>query len=780
MERPNITKQSRWISLSYWVSPTSEAKNYVPTISPEEDNQIRQWVNENYDLYGDDYKMAAYRDAQQAVLDRKATVERKAILEKERKERAEKAAYEWDDRTLNEQKQLARAENAINDAATLIRQWQEANWIKVDKTLTNKETVDKFLEANLEMPYAEYVNKFLDAQTWRSWDSRSMYDNKWLAAKLWLLWWVEWALINAWDKIVAWTKWFAQWLVNLAQNTIWAWAEYLGSNLAAWLWEIWYWAAEMLWADVSEWTVWDKMKKAKWYDWKEAQRQASSEDLFKEWMLTEDVWAYNIWETLWELTTDIALTAPAEWLVWWYIASTKLPKRWKTWLQLINAAWWWAAFQWLDDLTKWELSSAIDYWMNAWYWAATAWLFNVASKLRKWAKAAKWRLWYSLFWPSWQTEAAMFKTNPKERESITNINKSYAKNKNMARTPYTELTKKIEKWWEILYDERVQAGKKLEEVENELSYFKWKKWYTAEDVVTDLEKEFWKLGWWPNAKLPKFTVEWNKLTIDPEWLETLNSITRTRWWQTIRLWDEILNTWDNLFTKLDKPLDATNTRKFIRRLQDILKDEWYNVSWWDTVRAMRDALNWVDGKWWIVNKFEDSLSTLSKNSLKNAKKNAEKAIKADEDFKAFIWNFRNWTTAWNAWVAEKAFWWKAAQEEVFKKIKSKYKIDLNNEILKWAYNMSLYDVKKATELLEQFYPSKPWVMELILRKIFKRFRRSAAEKMVEEWAKAWYKWYKPSKSILKSLKEDELWPKMPITSQQTLSSAEKLYEDFTD
>jgi hypothetical protein len=66
----------------------------VPTISPEEDNQIRQWVNENYDLYGDDYKMAAYRDAQQAVLDRKATVERKAILERERKERAEKAAYE--------------------------------------------------------------------------------------------------------------------------------------------------------------------------------------------------------------------------------------------------------------------------------------------------------------------------------------------------------------------------------------------------------------------------------------------------------------------------------------------------------------------------------------------------------------------------------------------------------------------------------------------------------------------------------------------------------------
>ena len=107
MDRPNITKQSRWISLSYWISPTSEAKTYVPTISQEEDNEIRKWVNDNYALYWDDYKMAAYKDAQQAVLDRKATVERKAILQKERKERAEKAAYEWNDADLNKQKQIA-------------------------------------------------------------------------------------------------------------------------------------------------------------------------------------------------------------------------------------------------------------------------------------------------------------------------------------------------------------------------------------------------------------------------------------------------------------------------------------------------------------------------------------------------------------------------------------------------------------------------------------------------------------------------------------------------
>jgi hypothetical protein len=46
-------------------------------------------------------------------------------------------------------------------------------------------------------------------------------------------------------------------------------------------------------------------------------------------------------------------------------------------------------------------------------------------------------------------------------------------------------------------------------------------------------------------------------------------------------------------------------------------------------------------------------------------------------------------------------------QELFKKIKEDYKIDMNNEILAWAYNMSLYDVKKAQQILDTFYPSTP-------------------------------------------------------------------------
>lgn len=761
MERPNITRQSRWISLSYWVSPKSEVHNYVPTISPEEDNQIRQWVNENYDLYGDDYKMAAYRDAQQAVLDRKATVERKAILERERKERAEKAAYEWDDRTLNEQKQLARAENAINDAATLIRQWQEANWIKVDKTLTNKETVDKFLEANLEMPYAEYVNKFLDAQTWKSWENTATYDNKWLAAKLWLLWWVEWALINAWDKLRAWTKWFAQWLANLTQNTIWAWAEYLASNLAAWLWEIWYWAAEMLWADVSEGTAWDKMKKMKWYDWKEAQRQASSEDLFKEWMLTEDVWAYNVWEWLWELTTELALTAPASSMTLWAL-STKIPaatkaawafdiawklklwnladawklgKAWLLWLKIIDTAWEWALFQAIDDASKWKTSSINQYLLSAWLSAWTAWVFNVIWKL---IKSTKW-LWYKLFAPKWQEETALLTQTPQQRAKKTEINKAYAKNKNAIDTPYTEIANdiektaektlwwRLEKWWELW---KIRAFG--------LQFKKWWRYDAKDALKTDInealmqlanKKRFGNLAW-DKELIPQFSFTKNWLEVsNPDVMNNIyrEETTRDWWTKLVKLWDEVKNVYSQTYWGWAK-VNAATTEEFLRWLDRVFSKKWW-VWWPNNLTALMKE--WIEN---ATKKFENSLTEKSLADLQKARAASESAIETDKNLNKILWTLRNSDMVWKVWAAEKALWGKAKMEQLFKEINEKYWIDMNNEILSWAYNMSLYDVKKAEDLLKTFYPSEPWIYELLLRQITKSWRRKYAEKVVEKWA----------------------------------------------
>lgn len=737
MARPNITKQSRWISLSYWVSPTSEAKNYVPTISPEEDNQIRQWVNENYDLYGDDYRMAAYRDAQQAVLDRKATVERKAILERERKERAEKAAYEWDDRTLNEQKQLARAENAISDAATLIRQWQEANWIKVDKTLTDKETVDKFLEANLEMPYAEYVNKFLDNQTADY--NTYKYDNRWLAAKLWLADKSTERMYNIRDKAETWVKWYAQWLADIAQNTLGRFTNWAWSNVAAWIWEWLYWIADFLWADTSEWTVWDKMKQAKWYTWKEAKKSASSEDMRKKWVLSEDEWAFDVGRNLWQLTTEVALTAPMEAWLWsaikawqFWMKTVKLSKPVKTALQAANLAWWWAAFQLADDAANWEWSNWVQYAKTAWLNTATAWLFSIMWKLTP--KKLK----YKLFAPKWQNETALLTQNAEDWAKKTNINKAYAKDINAANTPYTEIADDLEKtaektlWWRL---------KKWGELWNirafDLQFKKWWRYDAKKALKTDIndalmqlasKKRFGNLAW--NKELIpqfKFTKNWLEVS-NPD---VMNNIYREEtsawgWTKLVKLWDEVKNVYAQTYWGWAK-VNAATTEEFLRWLDRVFSKKWW-IWWPNNLTALMKE--WIEN---ATKKFENSLTEKSLADLQKARAASESAIKTDESFNKLLWTLRNSDTVWKVWAAEKALWWKAQMQQLFKEIKEKYWIDMNNEILAWAYNMSLYDVKKAQQILDTFYPSTPWLIEAVLRVITKAWRRSAANKLVEWW-----------------------------------------------
>lgn len=731
MDAPELKKQG--ISLSYWVSKDSAAHNYVPTISQSEDEKIRQWVNDNYSLYSDTYKEAAYRDAQQAVLNRKATIEKNAILKKERTERAEKASYMGNNLTLNQQKQIAAAEGAISDAAEIIRQWQEMNWVKIDKSLTDRETVDAFLNANTEMPFAEYVNKFLDVQTW--WGDKTIYDNRWLAAKLWLAWKLETARVNTTDKIRAWAWGFAQWASNIMQNTLWAWMEWLGWNIWAWLGELWYWAAKLVWADVWEWTVWDKMKQAKWYwfnkeDWKRAQAEASSEWLFNKWLISENQWAYNVWETLWELASEIALTAPVEWAVGAKIAASSLPWILKFWWQALNTFGWGMLFQLADDAAEWELSWLEKY-METWTLSMlTAGVFNAIGKIARGVK--KWG--YKLFAPKWQDQTALLTQTPESWARKTNINKWFAKDANAAVTPYTEMADDLSKVADTTYWARVAKWAELEWAEGALRY-QWAKAtekYTAKDVVKDLEDAFSKV-WGEKAKMPKFTVNWKKLTIDKEWLETLNKITTTQDWQMIRLWDEILDAWENRFVRLDQPINAQQTKLFIDDLKNILKDAGYSKRWWETIRAMKDALNWVDGAEWIVKKFENKLSQESLENLNKAKAASKEAIEMDENLKKVVWVLRNEDMVGKVWAAEKALWGKAQMQQLFKEIYDKYWIDMNNEILSWAYNMSLYDVKKAEEILSTFYPSKPWVMELLLRQITKTWRRKAADTLVEQW-----------------------------------------------
>ena len=76
-----------------------------------------------------------------------------------------------------------------------------------------------------------------------------------------------------------------------------------------------------MWADTSEGSVWDKLKKAEWYSWWSKDKELTHENI-----LSEDKSAYDIWEWLWETAAEIALTAPAEFAVWWAITASKAPK----------------------------------------------------------------------------------------------------------------------------------------------------------------------------------------------------------------------------------------------------------------------------------------------------------------------------------------------------------------------------------------------------------------------------------------------------------------------
>ena len=729
MARPELSKTN--ISLQYGVSPTSQSKGWTSSISSEEDNAIKNWVNQNYSSYNDAYKQSVYKDAYDAVLKRKNTIEKQQIRDRERKERMEIASYMWDDKNEQAKAQLAKAQLAISDAADIIRQWQEANWIKPNLWLTDRETVDAFLKANKWKPYEELVWMFIsDKMKW--WSSEYWtYSNEWLASRLWLDTWTTFWIDNrkiyeARDKFVAWAKWYSQWLADLAQNTLWAASEWAWSNLWDLYWEIWYWAAKLLWADVSEWTVWDKIKKAKWYTWEEAKKQASSEDLWKQWTLTEDQWAFDVGRDLGQVTTEIALTAP----IWMWgttaIAKSTLPKAAKWLLTAWEAFWEWLVFQWLDDLTEWELSNMKEY-LTTWTLSAlTAWIFNWIGKMmwKTWL-ISKWKT--KLFWAKWQTETALNKTWKLKWQKVTDLTKRWSKNRNVKETPFTYIADKLDEAKTELLNTRIWAWQELQRTRSfDLKY--WPSKYTSEDIVkkdlndalntlTDTEK-FWSLAA-KSERIPKFDiVDWQITVSNPE---LLNNIARADQKKgTVKLWDEIKQAWDDTYWLWAEINEAT-TNKFLNKLEWILdKSRW----WWDDlVKIMQD---------WIKNARTNFNNSLTKKSLTNLEKVTAKdklAIMRDKAFDDYVWAIRRWDLEWIT-AAQKAIWWEEAQAELFRQIKKAYNIDLNNEILMVAYNMSLYDMRKAMEFLQRIYPSKPWMLEAWLQFLTKNARIKAAEKQL--------------------------------------------------
>lgn len=705
------------LNVSEWM-PRSVA-NYKATITEQEQQTIDNRVNKNYAMYSDTYKDQVRQDAERAVLNRKTELERKQLNRKRKRDLQEQAAYEWMNLEDNQKKRLAKAQLAYSNAADMIRAGQEMNWIRPDKWLSDKETVAYFIQANQETPFGEYVNRYMDSQV-----SDWYYDNEWLAIKLWLK---EWTTS---DKFQAGVGWYAQWLSDFAQNTVWRTAEYLWSNIAAGIWEWLYWIADFFWADTSEWSVWDKMKKAEWYSWEEAGKQASSEDMWKQWLLTEEQQAFDTGRWLWQLTTDIALTAPIEAGLWWAISASKAPKFVKFFLQAANLGAGWAAFQWVDDLANNELSDWWQYLKSALLNAWTGGLFNLIGKAIKIWKGA----WYKLFWPKWQDETALFTQTEEKWANKTKINKNHAKDKNAKDTWYTELSNDLENAWEKTLGWRLEAWEKLWNIRNfELKYKPWEE-YTTKNVLDDLNEKIWSLAdkskyWdkaWKAENLPRFRIN-EKWELEISNIDLLNKSSRNSNNKIESLWDKVKDAWAETYWRWAE-INAATTEEFINKL-DALLEWWWSGGDTNMIKLIKEWLNDAKTKW------EKSLTEESLSKYTPAKAQAQEAITIDNDLNKLIKVLKS-DNIMNKWAAETALWWKTQMEQLFKEINRKYWIDMNNEILAWAYNMSLYDVKKAKQIMETFYPSKPWAIEALLRLLYKQWARKQADRAVRLW-KEW-------------------------------------------
>lgn len=703
------------IQTAKYISKVQESKNITDT----ENDAIKQRVNDTYWMYSDTYKQAAYNDAYDAVSQRKAQVEYNQLKQRTRNEIAEKAAYEWEDLTRKAERNIAKAQLAISDAAEIIRQWIEANWERVDDSLTDKQLVSQFIEKNAEMPFAEYVTTFLNAQTTSNFSNqKNLYNNTWLASKLWLEWKASETLYNVRDKWLAAAKWFAQWLTNVTQNFIWAWAELL-------------WA-KVTWNDIT---------------WQQAKQLASSEDLWQRNVMSEQEWAYNVWEWLWEMASEIALTAPAESAVWWAVAASKAWKLaklwanawlkqkaaislWALWKDMWTAAIWWLVFQALDDIAQWEwMSSAWQYAATSLFWAWSVWLLTAAWKafwlIKKW--------WTKLLWASWQEETALLNQTKKSWAEKSSINETYAKDINKT-SPREKIWEKL--WW---ISNRIKAKwlSKWSEYSTELKNLKWD--YSPTNVLESINNSLNKLEnveeMWNAAlakwRAPQFKITSNwELKIDNENL--LNKIVDKDGNSVLKAIKDIR---DSKFVEWWQKYNITTAKEFISSVQDVLR--W--TEWKSGKETIKYIIDWLDES-------EKAFFNIAWEWFRWTTDSFIEAKEMNNALETLLWKLDKYWTSPNAekiWAAslwKNALWKDITVEELFKWIKEKENIDMNNEVLAWALNMSLYDVNKASSLLDTFYPSKPWVTMAILKTITNPLRKIVIWNQLERWVKISEMW----------------------------------------
>ena len=451
-------------------------------------------------------------------------------------------------------------------------------------------------------------------------------------------------------------------------------------------------------------------------------------------------WAFKAGKVVWDIAEFMATPElkvvkwtkyiPVLWKFlekWWEKALEKYPKATKRLSELDKWIEWGVKFQALEDAYNNELSSAEKYLttaaINAAVWGVLDWMVSL------------WWLPWKLVWtPRGSAKTSVWTKTTAEWDEMTNIVKNSLQDKNADVTPATMIAQKLKDLRQKLVDDRIISGKTLQKVRQKLQFKEWQK-YTLQDLENQLNKSLmslskyssqWK-GKWSAESVPQISFKNEKIEISN--LDKLNLFSKVEVGgngasKTINLWDKIQNIWDSTIWVGKKP-NATTMEQFLRKL----KEEVHTSYKWGEDNMIKTLRKWVDTAW---NKYKKTLTNKSKNSLKDATTESAWDITLTKTFDDLVWELDG--EIYSAWVGEWVTRSSEATKRLFKIINDKYKIDMNNEINAWVYNMTInWGKNDALALLDTIYPSWPWLYEFAIKNTMSWLKRKWARRATKDY-----------------------------------------------
>ena len=634
----------------------------------------------------------------------------------------------------------------IDEQALREKTWK---WRWINKEEVEKaKAEDHSAYSSSDIAAARFLSKPLETALWL-WSLWAKYLNK-----SWLSDWIRNKQYSEWDK--ASTEEYNQYKKWTLWKESWAYKDPLIS-----------WAKELSREDLYK--AYDSAKK-NWFEWSVEEYANYTKDMDK--YITDikfNTQKHLIDEDLIE-TNKSAIVAD----VAWEIVETIMMERWLKWLWIFSK---WV--EWVKNLSKASRLSSLKNVLKERGIEMGKSISNLLVDTLRWStevltlEAAKsWELptkeesgsttavvwwleallripWAAKFLKDSFSDAvqAIYKIPESAYESIsTQTAKEWANKLNVSEgsfwlhpktTPKQEL-------WTMWNDAARNLKKDLRWQEQELKWLRQNiKWTTKpEDIIKPIETE-----WWLNQAMTKLSDMWD-LSIKPDKVpvfdinengvmsihnkESLNAYAKDWKW----LWDAIEELWNWMFANWTMEQNAATADAFVSDLEKLIYD--YDLSWSTKSNSLKDVfVRWIkDAKkvirWWI----DDA----SKTALEEAEKKYAKTRQLDNAVEAYI--TKSWSkwdlipalketeigkNVWEWWdviriIAEELKWWNYSKK------------DLAAETVAYAYALALKDPKAAAALIEEMYPSIPWLREYFLQS----FRRKALERTSKQIVKdAW-------------------------------------------